>query len=201
MNMVLEPGMDVSVQKLSERYGVSRTPVREAVIRLQQSGLVEVYPQRKTVVSEIDLQRVYEEGFIRMSLEAAVVDEFIVQCSDLVIDTMQELIKKQKKYMSKENFKEFYAIDNRFHKLIFETAKRTLAWVTMDEVSSHYNRVRLLQGKRIGVEEIGIDNHEKMVEAARRRDADALRIVMKEHSNHHLTQVKSMYEQYPQFFK
>ncbi|MFC6651823.1 GntR family transcriptional regulator [Paenibacillus rhizoplanae] len=47
MNMTLEPGMDVSVQKLSERYGVSRTPVREAVVRLQQSGLVEIYPQRK----------------------------------------------------------------------------------------------------------------------------------------------------------
>ncbi|MGG1931771.1 GntR family transcriptional regulator [Paenibacillus macerans] len=57
MNMTLEPGMDVSVQKLSERYGVSRTPVREAVVRLQQSGLVEIYPQRKTVVSKIDLQR------------------------------------------------------------------------------------------------------------------------------------------------
>lgn len=201
MNMVLEPGMDVSVQKLSERYGVSRTPVREAIIRLQQSGLVEVYPQRKTVVSEINLQRVYEEGFIRMSLESAVVDEFVTHCSDLVIDTMQELIKKQKKHMSKENFKEFYAIDNRFHKLIFETAKKTLAWRTIDEVSSHYNRVRLLQGKRIGVEAIGIDNHEQIVEAARKRDANALREIMLQHSKHHLAQVKSMFEQYPQFFK
>lgn len=201
MNMVLEPGMDVSVQKLSERYGVSRTPVREAIVRLQQLGLVEVYPKRKTVVSEIDLQRVYEEGFIRMSLESAVVDDFITHCSGLVIDTMQELIKKQKKYISKENFKEFYAIDNRFHKLIFETAKKTLAWLTIEEVTSHYNRVRLLQGKRIGVEAIGIDNHEQMVEAARKGDADALRRIMLEHSNHHLAQVKSMFEQYPQFFK
>ncbi|MDF2908853.1 MAG: GntR family transcriptional regulator, partial [Herbinix sp.] len=80
MNMTLEPGTDVSVQKLSERYGVSRTPVREAVVRLQQSGLVVIYPQRKTVVSKIDLQRVHEEWFIRTSLEAAVVDEFIHKC-------------------------------------------------------------------------------------------------------------------------
>lgn len=201
MNMTLEPGMDVSVQKLSERYGVSRTPVREAVVRLQQSGLVEIYPQRKTVVSKIDLQRVHEEWFIRNSLESAVVDEFIHKCSELVTDTMQELIKKQKKYMDKEHFREFYSKDNRFHQLIFETAGEKLSWLTIEEVASHYNRIRLLHGKMVGVEASGIENHEKMVEAARKRDVDMMRSIMLEHSNHHLDQVKLMSKQYPQFFQ
>lgn len=150
MNMTLEPGMDVSVQKLSERYGVSRTPVREAVVRLQQSGLVEIYPQRKTVVSKIDLQRVREEWFIRTSLESAVIDEFIRKCSELVADTMQELINKQKKYMDKKYFREFYFKDNRFHQLIFQTAGEELSWFTIEEVASHYNRIRLLYGKMEG---------------------------------------------------
>lgn len=201
MNMALEPGMDVSVQKLSERYGVSRTPVREALVRLQQSGLVEIYPQRKTVVSKINLQRVHEEWFIRTSLESAVVDEFIYHCSELVTDTMQTLIKKQKKYMDKEHFREFYCKDNRFHQLIFETAGQGLSWVTIEEVASHYNRIRLLHGKMVGVEALGIDNHEKIVEAARKRDAKAMRAVMLEHSNHHLDQMKVMSKEYPQFFQ
>lgn len=201
MNMALEPGMDVSVQKLSERYGVSRTPVREALVRLQQSGLVEIYPQRKTVVSKINLQRVHEEWFIRTSLEAAVVDEFIYNCSELVTDTMQALIKKQKKYMNKEHFREFYCKDNRFHQLIFETARQGLSWVTIEEVASHYNRIRLLHGKMVDVEPLGIDNHEKIVEAARRRDTNAMRAIMLEHSNHHLEQMKSMSKEYPQFFQ
>lgn len=201
MNMALEPGMDVSVQKLSERYGVSRTPVRESLVRLQQSGLVEIYPQRKTVVSKIDLQRVHEEWFIRTSLESAVVDEFIYKCSELVADTMQALINKQKKYMSKEHFREFYVVDNRFHQLIFETAGENLSWSTIEEVASHYNRVRLLHGKMVGVEAIGIEDHEKIVEAARKRDAKTMRAVMLEHSNRHLEQVKSMSKQYPEFFQ
>ncbi len=201
MNMTLEPGMDVSVQKLSERYGVSRTPVREAVVRLQQSGLVEIYPQRKTVVSKIDLQRVRQEWFIRTSLESAVVDEFIRKCSELVADTMQELVNKQKKYMDKEHFRDFYVKDNRFHQLIFETAGEELSWFTIEEVASHYNRIRLLHGKMIGVEQSGIDQHEKMVAAARRRDAQAMRGVVMEHSNDLLEQVKSMSKQYPQFFQ
>lgn len=201
MNMTLEPGTDISVQKLSERYGVSRTPVREAVVRLQQSGLVVIYPQRKTVVSKIDLQRVREEWFIRTSLETAVVDEFIHKCSELVTDTMQELINKQKKYLDKEHFREFYARDNRFHQLIFETAGEELSWVTIEEVTSHYNRIRLLYGKMRGIEDLVIDQHVKIVEAASRRDAEAMRKVVMEHSNNLLEQVKSMTKKYPHFFQ
>lgn len=200
MNMALEPGMDVSVQKLSERYGVSRTPVREAVVRLQQSGLVEIYPQRKTVVSRIDLQRVREEWFIRTSLEAAVVDDFIHKCSELVADTMQELINKQKKYMDKKYFIEFYHKDNRFHQLIFETAGVSLAWYTIEELASHYNRICLLYGKMEGARQSHISQHEDMVAAIRRRDAEGLRQAVKEHSGSLLEQVNRMSRQYPQFF-
>ncbi|ETT73321.1 GntR family transcriptional regulator [Paenibacillus sp. FSL R7-0204] len=200
MNMTLEPGMDVSVQKLSERYGVSRTPVREAVVRLQQSGLVEIYPQRKTVVSKIDLQRVREEWFIRTSLESAVIDEFIRKCSELVADTMQELINKQKKYMDKKYFREFYIKDNRFHQLIFQTAGEELSWFTIEEVASHYNRIRLLYGKMEGVQPSDIDKHVKMVAATRKRDVEGMRKVVMEHSNTLLDRVQSMSGQYPQFF-
>lgn len=200
MNMTLEPGMDVSVQKLSERYGVSRTPVREAVVRLQQSGLVEIYPQRKTVVSKIDLQRVREEWFIRTSLESAVIDEFIRKCSELVADTMQELINKQKKYMDKKYFREFYIKDNRFHQLIFQTAGEELSWFTIEEVASHYNRIRLLYGKMEGVQPSDIDKHVKMVAATRKRDVEGMRKVVIEHSNTLLDRVQSMSGQYPQFF-
>ena len=201
MNMTLEPGTDISVQKLSERYGVSRTPVREAVVRLQQSGLVVIYPQRKTVVSKIDLQRVHEEWFIRTSLEAAVVDGFIHKCSELVTDTMQQLINKQKKYMDKEHFREFYSRDNRFHQLIFETAGEELSWSTIEEVASHYNRIRLLYGKIRGTEQSVIDQHEQLVVAASKRDAEAMRKVVMEHSNNLLVQVKDMSKKYPHFFQ
>lgn len=199
MNMTLEPGMNVSVQKLSERYGVSRTPVREAIVRLQQSGLVEIYPQRKTEVSKIDLDRVYEELFIRTSLEFSVVDRFMRRCSELVGDALQELINKQKKYMDKEHSGEFYSKDDRFHQLIFETAGLPLSWDTIENTSSHYNRVRILHSKINGVASI-IDGHERMLAAVRKRDSEAMRKVVMENSDNVLDQVKSMAKQYPHFF-
>jgi DNA-binding GntR family transcriptional regulator len=199
MNMTLEPGMNVSVQKLSERYGVSRTPVREAIVRLQQSDLVVIYPQSKTVVSKIDLDRVCEELFIRTSLEYAVVDKFIHRCSELVGDTMQELINKQKKYMDKEHFAEFYSKDNRFHQLIFETAGQALAWKTIENVVSHYSRIRILHGKINGVSSI-IHAHERMLLAVRKRDSEAMRKAVVEYSDNLMEQVKSLSKQYPHFF-
>jgi GntR family transcriptional regulator, rspAB operon transcriptional repressor len=199
MDMTLEPGMNVSVQKLSERYGVSRTPVREAIVRLQQSGLVEIYPQRKTMVSKIDLDRVCEELFIRTSLESAVVDKFIRRCSELVGDTMQELINKQKKYMEKAQLTEFYSKENRLHQLIFETAGQALAWKTIENVASHYSRIRILHGKINGVESI-IEGHEKMLAAVRKRDSEAMRKAVMEYSDNLLEQVRSMAKQYPHFF-
>jgi DNA-binding GntR family transcriptional regulator len=199
MNMTLEPGMNVSVQKLSERYGVSRTPVREALVRLQQSDLVVIYPQSKTVVSKIDLDRVCEELFIRTSLEYAVVDKFIHRCSELVGDTMQELINKQKKYMDKEHSTEFYSKDNRFHQLIFETAGQALAWKTIENVVSHYNRIRILHGKINGVSSV-IHAHERMLLAVRKRDSEAMRKAVVEYSDNLMEQVKSLSKQYPHFF-
>lgn len=201
MNMTLEPGTDVSVQKLSERYGVSRTPVREAVVRLQQSDLVEIYPQRKTVVSKINIDRIHEEWFIRTTLESGVVDEFIRNCSELVADTLQELIHKQKRYLNKEHFMEFYSKDNRFHQLIFETAKETLSWKTIENTATHYNRVRLMHGKMEGIGLEIINEHERIVEAARKRDVEAMRKAVKEHSYHLLDQLRLMMKQYPQFFQ
>lgn len=201
MNMTLEPGTDVSVQKLSERYGVSRTPVREAVVRLQQSGLVEIYPQRKTVVSKIDIDRIHEEWFIRTTLESAVVDEFIRKCSELVTDTLQEIINKQKRYIDKDRFMEFYLKDNRFHQLIFETADESLSWQTIEDTATHYNRIRLMCGKIEGNSQKIIEEHERMVEAARKRDVEAMRAVVKEHSYYLIDQVKEMMKQYPQFFQ
>lgn len=53
----------------------------------------------------------------------------------------------------------------------------------------------------VGVEALGIENHEKIVETARRRDAKAMRAVMLEHSKHHLDQMKIMSKEYPQFFQ
>ena len=69
INLNLAPGTAISEKEISRRFGVSRTPVREAFIRLSKEGLVRVIPQKETQVSLVDFRRVEQEFFLRESLE------------------------------------------------------------------------------------------------------------------------------------
>ena len=75
--MELKPGTIISTQEIADCMSVSRTPVREAFIRLQREDLLDVTPQRSTVVSKINMSRVYQERFIREALEIEVIQKFI----------------------------------------------------------------------------------------------------------------------------
>ena len=69
VSMELKPGTTISTQEIADSMSVSRTPVREAFIRLQREDLLDVTPQRSTVVSKINMDRVYQERFIREALD------------------------------------------------------------------------------------------------------------------------------------
>ena len=69
----LQPGEAIPEKALCQRFGISRTPVREACLRLSFDNLVEVFPQRGTFVSKIRLQDVREDHFIREALETATI--------------------------------------------------------------------------------------------------------------------------------
>ncbi|MFA6508326.1 MAG: GntR family transcriptional regulator, partial [Treponemataceae bacterium] len=71
----LKPGQSVSETEISTRLGISRTPVREAFIRLGEDGLLEVKPQRCSVISRIDLDQAEETRFVRRNLEKTITKE------------------------------------------------------------------------------------------------------------------------------
>lgn len=200
MDLTLEPGTTVSVQKLADMYGVSRTPVREAVIRLKKKELVDIYPQAKTIISKINFQRIQQERFIRKALELAVVDDFIQNCSPLVFDAMEYVISVQKKYMNSAKYKEFLVSDNNFHRIIFETAEESLAWTTVNDVVSHYNRFRILSTKMEGIDRRIISEHEGILKAAKDGNAARMKEMLDAHLNKIQSQLGSLHDIYPHYF-
>ena len=75
IRLELEPGSQISENELAAEMGLSRTPVREALIELSRVKIIETYPQRKSVVSLIDNELVEEARFMRDVLECAVVEQ------------------------------------------------------------------------------------------------------------------------------
>ena len=69
----LPPGQVLKERELCDILSISRTPIREALLRLQEDGLVEIFPQAGTYVSRISIEAVHESQFIRVALEMATV--------------------------------------------------------------------------------------------------------------------------------
>jgi DNA-binding GntR family transcriptional regulator len=144
INLNLIPGAVVSEKEISLCYHVSRTPVREALIHLSKEGLVQVIPQRGTMVSLIDPSRVQQEFFLRECLETAVLPPFIRNCDGSHIEELERLIGLQEQALSGKSYGEFIEYDDNFHRFIFETAGQPLSWDLISGMCGHYHRVRVL---------------------------------------------------------
>lgn len=200
MDLTLEPGTALSVRKIADMYKVSRTPAREAVIRLQKENLVNIYPQSKTIVSKISIRRIQEEQFIRKTLELAAVDDFFIHSSPLITDAMEYIISQQKKYIHMEKSKEFFESDNNFHRLIFETAEKSLAWATINVVSSHYNRFRFLSTRVKGLDQRIVDEHMQILYAVKSGARDETKRILAMHVNYIQSEFERLLAIYPQYF-
>ena len=200
MDLSLEPGTALSVRKIADLYKVGRTPAREALMRLQKDNLVHIYPQSGTVISKLSSRQIEEELFIRKTLELASVDDFIRCKGPLVTDAMEYIIGQQKKSLLLETTKEFFAQDNNFHRLIFEMAGKFLAWKTINMISSHYNRVRYLTVSDKQMDWLMLEQHEKLLSAAKANNAEEMRRIL----SAHIDNIKPLYEKmlttYPQYF-
>ncbi len=130
MSLQLVPGMAMSTQEMATRLRVSRTPVREAFIRLQREELVDTIPQRETMVSRINLRRVEEERFIRESLELAIAGPLLEKCLSVHIAELRANIAEQEKCCREKRYADFVHCDNQFHKRLFEVAGHIICMKT-----------------------------------------------------------------------
>lgn len=145
INLYLEPGTSISEKELSEKYSVSRTPVREALVRLAQEGLVNIYPQKGTVVSLIDLSAVEEGRFLREHLERAVVKEACKEFSQENVLALEMNLKLQKMYIENNDYKKLFEADEEFHKIIFEGSNKKRVWNSINDGSTEFQRIRMLR--------------------------------------------------------
>lgn len=144
LNFTLVPGTIMSTQDTATRLQVSRTPVREAFIRLQRDGLVQILPQRETMVSLIDMNRVNQERFLRMHLEPSVIRLFMQKMEPSHLQKLHSLIEKQLTASVNNQFEELHQYDNEFHRIFYDGAGQPLLWEFMNQSSTHYQRIRLL---------------------------------------------------------
>lgn len=201
MTFQLKPGTTISTQEIAKKLSVSRTPVREAFIRLQQDGLVDIFPQRETVVSKINLERLHQEFFLRQSLECAAMDHAMRNVSQKNISQLKENINKQTVSVKKKEFDIFMKLDNEFHKLIFELAEMPLVWDAIQTMNSHYDRVRIISLWNNEIFENLLMEHQLILTAIEEKSTSLAKKYIKQHISQLNKQLNTFIKLYPEYFE
>jgi DNA-binding GntR family transcriptional regulator len=200
INLNLVPGTAVSEKEISLKYEVSRTPIREAFIRLSREGLIKVIPQRETLVSLIDLDRVEQELFLRESLEMAVLKPFIGRCQPDHIAKLEKLVEAQAAAFDRNEYINFMLFDDHYHQVFFEVAGHKLGWEVLESMCGHYHRVRLLSVWLNGIAQNIISQHIELLSAIKKKDLRESRLKLNRHLNKLHTEEKMLREKFPNYF-
>lgn len=135
------PGAPLSEKELADRYGVSRQPVREALIALAHAELVEIRPRRGTRVVRISADRMRQARFVRESLESAVVRRACEAFDPDVRRRIDAILEAQAVHAAAEAHYLFQNEDQAFHAALAEGAGCPAAWEVLTDIKAHIDRV------------------------------------------------------------
>ena len=200
VNLELAPGSQVSENALAAEMGLSRTPVREALIELSKVGILETQPQRRSTVSLIDYELVEESRFMRHQLECAVAEQVCALAAPVDIERLNANIRLQSFYLDGTYTNELMALDNQFHGMLFDIAKKSRVFHLIQNLSIHFDRVRRLalsSEKDLKV----VQDHQELVEFIRQGDGAAARELMGIHLNRYRIDAAEIRGIYPQYFQ
>lgn len=179
VTLELQPGQPLVEKQLCETFGVSRTPLREAILRLAEHGMVTVAPQHGTFVSVISPRAVRLAHFLRESLELPVIRRLAAQPVRR-LDRAGEILLEQKILVARGDQAGFILLDDQFHQALFDIAGLPEIWDVIHSKKGHLDRVRFLQGSMRG-STLPLAQHETLLEAIDRGAVDETERLLREH--------------------
>lgn len=201
ITLKLKPGSKMSEMEVADQLNVSRTPVRESFLQLAQEELLDIFPQRGTFVSLIDLIHVEESRFVRENIEKAIVRLACENIMDDDIFLLQTNIALQEKCQEKKNHIKLLELDDEFHKLLFVACHKQRTWNMLQQMSSHFNRLRLLRLSSYVDWDIIISQHKQIFALIRKNEPEQAEQVMSDHLRLVVIEKEALKKDYPTYFK
>lgn len=203
MTLEFPPGMLLVDAELSEAMGISRTPIREAIVSLKDAKLVDVHPQKSSSVSLIDLDAVEEGMFVRFHVEAGILKEAIKNADAASLTYLHNNLEEQKSALENGSTERFMELDNLFHKQLYLSVNKPWTWSTVTRMVTHQDRVRRLQ-VRLGAEHLwpSYEEHLKIFHMIMMREAcDDLPAFLHQHlTSGYYAALPELLNKYPNYF-
>ena len=192
----LEPGSMVSENELAAQLGLSRTPVREALMELSKVKLVEVYPQRGSAVARIDYALVEETNFMRRVLECEVVMLACEKATDEQKVALMDNIALQERYRATARSEMLMPLDNQLHQMIFDIAHKSSLWPLLTGYTVHFDRVRRMALSAVNNDR-NVADHRAIAEAVVAGDAAEARRLKERHRSRYKVDEDALRDRYP----
>jgi DNA-binding GntR family transcriptional regulator len=194
------PGEVMSEAKIALSYGVSRTPVREAILKLADEGLVEIFPQSGIFVSRIPIAALPEAIIVRKALEETTSGMAADRATSSQILALHSILERQREANAAGDSDTFHRADEQFHATIAEIAGYPGIWTLIQQVKVHVDRYRRLTLPQQGRIPRVIVEHESILSAIEAHDASGARAAMATHLDSLLDNIALTQHINPEFF-
>lgn len=144
LNGELEPGERLMELQLAQQLGVSRTPIREAIRKLELEGLVEMIPRKGAYVAHVSIKDILDVLEVRMFLEGLAAYLAAERMLDEEIDNLKEIMKKFEDGIETMEKEEMIELDNKFHDLIIKGSKNNKLLQIVQSLQEQFQRFRVI---------------------------------------------------------
>ncbi len=200
LSLELLPGAELNPLNIAQSMGISKSPVREALLQLSEENLVEIVPQSGTRVSRINLSQVEEEQFLRISLEKEAAVQFCQRATDDDIRFLENEIQYQSVAGSNMDFARFLKEDDNFHQYFFKAIKMQRMWNVIQSQNGNYQRIRLLSFEEPEIIPSILEEHRQLVEAMKTKNVDRVLDVENMHLGKLRFEIKPLTDKNPDYF-
>ncbi|MGL5625407.1 GntR family transcriptional regulator, partial [Cetobacterium sp.] len=198
MILNIQPGTGISESDIGETLGVSRTPIRESVVKLSEERLMDVYPQKGSFVSYIDLKLVEEAFFMRKIVEREVLKLATQSFSPQAIKELEKNLKFQNIIAQiEEDHTELFFLDNDFHRIIYKEVGKERVWEAVQSLSTHYDRVRFLDAIEKTNLVPTLDQHKEIINIIKNGETDKVDAMIDKHLSNFKNKIGYLIEKYP----
>ena len=200
VSLELKPGQYLSETELANEIGVSRTPLREALIDLNHSRVIETYPQRGSMVALIDPDLVEESRFVREVLDTSVIAIACQIATPEDIMNLEANVKLQEFYLENYVPDKLLELDNEFHKMIYVMANKERTYQMKAGMMIHYDRVSALSLGAVKDTKIVYD-HKMILEAIKNRDEEEAKKMTQKHLARYDVDKEEIKKAFPEYYK
>ncbi|MBP2639209.1 MAG: rspR 3 [Firmicutes bacterium] len=177
----LQPGERLMEIQLAEELGVSRTPVREAIRKLELEGFVVMIPRRGTYVADLSIKDVNEVFEIRTALDILAAGLAVERITEEELEQLERVLVEIGEYIEQNDIEKIVAADSRYHDILYRASRNDRLVGIINNLREQFTRFRSISMAYPGRIKNTVEEHRQLVEAIAQRDIALAQRLAREH--------------------